>query len=159
MNRDRPPTEEEQFDSLAAIVDGMNGQEVTIRTLDIGGDKLTFPLGGLLRESPNPALGLRAVRLGLRHREILETQLAAILRVAAIGRVRVLLPMISNLAQVREIRAMMTQLRESLVLRGARVGPRPPAAARHHDRGAGRRTGRPMPSPPRPISSRSGPTI
>ncbi|HLY57169.1 MAG TPA: phosphoenolpyruvate--protein phosphotransferase [Stellaceae bacterium] len=120
MNRDKAPGEDEQFETLAAIVEGMRGQEVTIRTLDIGGDKLAFPLGGV-RESPNPALGLRAVRLGLQHRDLLETQLAAILRVAALGKVRVLLPMISNLAQVREIRRIMQSVRDGLAVRGARL--------------------------------------
>jgi phosphotransferase system enzyme I (PtsI) len=121
MNRAEAPSEEEQVESLRSIVVGMGGGEVTIRTLDIGGDKLAFPLGGLVRESANPALGLRAIRLGLHHRELLETQLAAILTVAAEGRVRVLLPMISNLAQVRETKRIMGEVAARLAERGTKL--------------------------------------
>jgi phosphotransferase system enzyme I (PtsI) len=126
MNRNEPPGEEEQVASLHAIVAGMGGREVTIRTLDIGGDKLAFPLGAGLRESPNPALGLRAIRLGLEFRSLLETQLAAILRVAVEGRVRILLPMISNLAQVRETRRVLAAAADRLASRGVAVPARLP---------------------------------
>ncbi|MGB8843423.1 MAG: phosphoenolpyruvate--protein phosphotransferase [Aliidongia sp.] len=107
MNRETPPSEDEQTEALAVLVRGMNGREVTVRTLDIGGDKLAYGLRGITADSPNPALGLRAIRLGLKHREILETQLAAILRAGAHGPVRILLPMISSLAEVRETRVIL----------------------------------------------------
>jgi phosphotransferase system enzyme I (PtsI) len=126
MNRDQAPSEQEQYESLLEIVRGMAGQEVTIRTLDIGGDKLAFPLGGVIRESPNPALGLRAVRLGLQHRELLEPQLAAILRVAVEGKVRILLPMISSLDQVRRIRGVLSDVQARLIKSGAAVPARLP---------------------------------
>jgi phosphotransferase system enzyme I (PtsI) len=126
MNRDQAPSEQEQYESLLEIVRGMAGQEVTIRTLDIGGDKLAFPLGGVTRESPNPALGLRAVRLGLQHRELLEPQLAAILRVAVEGKVRILLPMISSLDQVRRIRGVLSDVQARLIKSGAAVPARLP---------------------------------
>jgi phosphotransferase system enzyme I (PtsI) len=107
INRETPPTEDEQAEQLAALVRGMRGHPVTVRTLDICGDKLPYSLRGITPDSPNPALGLRAIRLGLKHREILETQLAAILRAAIVGPIRILLPMISSLAEVRETRSIL----------------------------------------------------
>jgi phosphotransferase system enzyme I (PtsI) len=123
MNHEAPPTEDEQYESLAVLVRGMRGREVTIRTLDIGGDKLAFPLRGISTDSANPALGLRAIRLGLKHRAILEPQLAAILRVAAEGPVRILLPMISSLAQVREARTLLGEVAARLGAAGVRLPP------------------------------------
>jgi len=105
MNRGDLPSEDEQAAALAEIVQGMAGRPVTVRTLDIGGEKLASALGRLYPEGLNPALGLRAIRLSLREPQLLETQLAAMLRAAALGPVRILLPMISSpdeVAQVRE---------------------------------------------------------
>ncbi len=107
MNREEQPSEDEQVEALRLLVRGMAGRPVTIRTLDIGGDKLAYSLRGITAESANPALGLRAIRLGLKHRQILETQLAAILRAAVDGPVRILLPMISSLSEVRDTRALL----------------------------------------------------
>ena len=127
MNRDTPPTEDEQVEALVTLIRGMRGREVTIRTLDIGGDKLAYSLRGIMTESPNPSLGLRAIRLGLKHREILETQLAAILRAANEGPVRILLPMISSLSEVRETRAVLLATAERLRASGVRIAdPLPP---------------------------------
>src|SRR5262245_28503013 len=95
MNREELPSEEEQYQALKGIVEAMDGRPVTTRTLDIGGDKLALPLGAHLPESANPALGLRAIRLSLKERPLLEAQLAAMLRASAHGPVRILLPMIS----------------------------------------------------------------
>jgi phosphotransferase system enzyme I (PtsI) len=126
MNRDCAPTEDEQAETLAILVRGMGGRPVTIRTLDIGGDKLAYSLRGIATESANPALGLRAIRLGLKHREILETQLAAILRAATEGTVRILLPMISSLNEVRETRALLEATWDRLKLAGVRLADRLP---------------------------------
>jgi phosphoenolpyruvate-protein phosphotransferase (PTS system enzyme I) len=126
MNRETPPSEDEQVEALSALVRGMRGRDVTVRTLDIGGDKLTYSLRGITADSPNPALGLRAIRLGLRHREILETQLAAILRVAVEGPVRILLPMISSLAEVRDTRAILETVAERLRRAEIRIPDRLP---------------------------------
>jgi phosphotransferase system enzyme I (PtsI) len=126
MNRETPPSQDEQVDALRALVRGMRGRDVTVRTLDIGGDKLAYSLRGISAGSPNPALGLRAIRLGLRHREILETQLAAILRVAIEGPVRILLPMISSLAEVRDTRAILETVAERLRRAGVGIPDRLP---------------------------------
>ena len=70
-----------------------------MRTLDVGGDKLAYSLGGHIGPAINPALGLRAIRLSLKRRELLEAQLAAMLRASAHGPVRILLPMIAPWAR------------------------------------------------------------
>src|SRR3546814_15550649 len=90
----------------------MGGRPVTIRTLDVGGEKLATALGGRIAVSANPALGLRASRLALKEPKLLETQLSAILRAGAHGPVRILLPMISSVGQVRAVRAILARVVE-----------------------------------------------
>jgi len=127
MNREDPPSEDEQVEALLLLVRGMAGRPVTIRTLDIGGDKLAYSLRGITSDSPNPALGLRAIRLSLKYRPLLETQLAAILRVGVEGPVRILLPMISSLSEVRETRAVLLATAERLRAEGVPIAdPLPP---------------------------------
>ena len=110
MNREQAPTEDEQYEGLRAIVEAMDGRPVTLRTLDAGSDKLAFSLVDHIAESPNPALGLRAIRLSLKVRHLLETQLAAMLRASAHGPLRILLPMISSTAEVRKVREAMDKV-------------------------------------------------
>lgn len=127
MNREDPPSEDEQVEALLLLVRGMAGRPVTIRTLDIGGDKLAYSLRGITSDSPNPALGLRAIRLSLKYRPLLETQLAAILRAGVEGPVRILLPMISSLSEVRETRAVLLATAERLRVAGVPIAdPLPP---------------------------------
>jgi phosphotransferase system enzyme I (PtsI) len=121
MNREDLPDEDTQYEALAEVVTGMAGRTVTIRTLDVGGEKLAFSLGDQLTESPNPALGLRAIRLSLRERALLDTQLGAILRAAVHGPLRVLLPLISSPQEVREVRKAMETVRRRLKRRGQKV--------------------------------------
>ncbi len=138
MNRETLPDEDEQFETLATFVTGMAGQPVTIRTLDIGGDKVSNVLRRYLESqnlpdsgtSDNPALGLRAIRLGLKCRPLLDTQLAAILRVARLGPVRILLPMIMSVSEVHQMRAAINQARNKIATRGAPTpSPLPPLGA------------------------------
>jgi phosphoenolpyruvate-protein phosphotransferase (PTS system enzyme I) len=127
MNREDPPSEDEQVEALGLLVRGMAGRPVTIRTLDIGGDKLAYSLRGITADSQNPALGLRAIRLSLKYRPLLETQLAAILRVGAEGPVRILLPMISSLSEVRDTRAVLEATAARLRAKGVPIAdPLPP---------------------------------
>ncbi len=102
MNRDAVPGEDDQAETYATVVEAMEGDEVTIRVLDWGGEKEIEALAtaGIVPEiaDANPALGLRGIRMLLRHPELLETQLAAILRAALHGPVRVLLPMVTNVS-------------------------------------------------------------
>ena len=127
MNRDDLPDEDDQYAAYAALVRGMEGKPVTLRTLDIGGDKLAGSIG---TDSPNPALGLRAVRLALKDRRLLDVQLAAMLRASTIGKVRILVPMIANAGELRTVRAAMHQAARRLKRRGiALPDPLPPLGA------------------------------
>ncbi|EKV31921.1 Phosphoenolpyruvate-protein phosphotransferase of PTS system [Caenispirillum salinarum AK4] len=108
MNRADMPGEDEQTALLRQVVDAMDGRPVTVRTLDAGGDKLGSLVGG--RIGPNPALGLRAIRLSLARVDLFETQLAAILRASAYGPVRILLPMIGTPDELAQARAVMDRV-------------------------------------------------
>ncbi len=121
MNRPDLPSEEEQFEVLRDLVKKLNGKPLTVRTLDVGGEKLATALGDAVGESLNPALGLRAIRLGLKEPKLLDAQLAAILRASAFGPVRILLPMISSPAQVRQVRERLVQVEKKLHKRGIKT--------------------------------------
>jgi len=125
MNRDDLPSENEQFEHLEAVVSAMSGRPVTIRTLDVGADKLGDALG--FEPGPNPALGLRAIRFSLSRKKVLLTQLAAILRVGALGPVRILLPMVCTVAEVIEVRRILNRLAGRLRRNGIKIAdPLPP---------------------------------
>jgi phosphoenolpyruvate-protein kinase (PTS system EI component) len=111
MGRDRMPDEDEQEAAYRAAAEALDGRPMLIRTLDAGADK-PLPYLGQAHEE-NPFLGVRGVRLGLARPEILETQLRAILRVAADHRVRVMFPMVTTRDELRRARG---------VLEGARAG-------------------------------------
>ena len=127
MNRDDLPDEDEQYDVLRAIVEGMGGRTVTARTMDVGGEKLAGWMAGRYGEPANPALGLRAVRLGLREPKLLEAQLAAMLRAGAHGPLRILLPMICSVAEVQKVRETLGTVARRLRRRGVPIAdPLPP---------------------------------
>ena len=127
MNRDDLPDEEEQCAALCEIVAGMAGRPVTVRTLDIGGEKLATSLGPHVSEGLNPALGLRAIRLSLKRPKLLETQLAAMLRAGVCGPLRILLPMISTVYAVHEVRKCLHKVARRLKRRGVKIAdPLPP---------------------------------
>jgi len=116
MNRDTLPDEEEQFAAYASVVRAASPYQVCIRTLDVGGDKLISDLN--LVDEPNPALGVRGVRLSLRDPEVFRTQLRAILRAAALGTARVFFPMISGLHEFRSARGCLEEAKRELAVRG-----------------------------------------
>ena len=126
MNRDDLPGEEEQYRALREIVEAMEGRSVTVRTLDVGGEKLASALGESRSATDNPALGLRAIRLSLTEPKLLETQLAAILRAGAHGPVRILLPLITTVAEVREVRKVLSTVIRRLKRRRAKIADPPP---------------------------------
>jgi phosphoenolpyruvate-protein phosphotransferase (PTS system enzyme I) len=127
MNREDLPGEEEQYSAYRAVVERMQGQPVTLRTLDVGGDKLTESLGGRFQPAMNPALGLRAIRLSLKEPKLLEAQFAAMLRAGAHGPVRIMLPMISRIDEVRQSRAVLMRVARRLKRRGVAIAdPLPP---------------------------------
>jgi len=127
MNRTDLPVEDEQYAILRQVVEGMRGAPVTVRTLDLGGEKLAPSLGAHFADSPNPALGLRAIRLSLSQPKLLNTQLAAILRAARHGTVRILLPMVTGSAEVKKVRDRLRRLARRLHQDGvAMPDPLPP---------------------------------
>jgi len=125
MNRETLPDETTQYEIYRGAVEAMDGDAVTIRVLDWGGEKEIEALtaGGAMpgQDAANPALGIRGIRLLLRRPDLFETQLAAILRASASGRVRVLLPMVTNLAEVRAARAIYHRVADGLRERGERL--------------------------------------
>ncbi len=123
LQRRELPGEEEQFLAYRDLVLGMAGRVVTIRTLDLGADKADHS-GLTLRSEPNPALGLRGVRLSLAHEPLFLTQLRAILRAAAYGPVRVLVPMVCGREEMQAVVAMLEAARLSLRAEGLQAGER-----------------------------------
>ncbi len=121
MNRDDLPSEDEQYAIYSALVRGMEGRPVTVRTLDLGGEKIARSLSDHITDPANPALGLRAIRLSLQHRRLLDPQLGAMLRAANDGPLRILLPMISTAGEIRQVREALEQVARRLRRRGARL--------------------------------------
>ena len=127
MNRDDVPGEEEQYEALREMVLNANGNSVTIRTLDVGAEKAAKTLTDGFGESASSALGLRGIRLSLRRAEVLEAQFRAILRASAHGPVRVLLPMVTTVGEMRRARDILTRMARRLKRRGAAIAdPLPP---------------------------------
>lgn len=120
LERTQPPTEEEQFRIYRQAVEAMAGKRVVIRTLDIGADKQC----SFLKMPPeaNPALGCRAIRLCLARPGLFKTQLCALLRASALGPVAILYPMISGLAELRQIRRMVSEVQATLDAQGIAYG-------------------------------------
>ena len=112
MNRTTFPDEFELFDKYRDVVEVMYPKTVTIRTLDINGDKALNYVGS--GGEANPVLGLRAIRYCLQNRDVFMAQLRAILRAAAFGNVRILFPMISNCNELAQAKAMLAEAAESL---------------------------------------------
>jgi phosphoenolpyruvate-protein phosphotransferase (PTS system enzyme I) len=119
MDRDQLPTEEEQFTAYKAVLEGMEGKPVVVRTLDIGGDK-ELPYLNLPKEM-NPFLGFRAIRLCLEEQEIFRTQLRALLRASVYGNLKVMFPMIATLGEFREAKAILEEEKQKLDREGIKV--------------------------------------
>ncbi|RYZ67389.1 MAG: phosphoenolpyruvate--protein phosphotransferase, partial [Proteobacteria bacterium] len=100
-----PPDEEEQYAMYAKLVHAMRGRSIALRTFDLGGDKPSSFVD--LPHEQNPALGLRAIRIGLRDPARLGTQVRAILRASRLGDVKLLLPMVSTLAEVQAVKHLV----------------------------------------------------
>jgi phosphotransferase system enzyme I (PtsI) len=120
MERPQFPSEEEQFRLYRRIVDSMEGRPVTMRALDIGGDK-RLPYFETPQEL-NPALGWRGLRVTLKVQDLLIAQLRAVLRASAYGNVRLLLPMVTSLDEVRAVREILDGVRRQLLDQGYDVG-------------------------------------
>jgi phosphotransferase system enzyme I (PtsI) len=116
MNRREMPEEEEQFHAYATMQQAISPHPLTIRTLDAGGDKLLEGLPQLTEQ--NPALGMRAIRLSLSMRDEFKKQLRAILRVSALGNVRIMFPMISGLDELRRAKSLLEECKSELLTAG-----------------------------------------
>lgn len=112
MDRPQVPTEEEQFTAYKKVAESLEGKPVIIRTLDIGGDK-EIPYLGLAKEE-NPFLGFRAVRLCLQREDLYRPQLRALLRASAYGEIKIMVPMISCVDELRAVKAMLEELKAEL---------------------------------------------
>ncbi len=121
MGAQQMPSEDEQYAAYREVAETMQGHAVVIRTLDIGGDK-ELPYLDLPAEM-NPFLGYRAIRLCLDRRELLLTQLRAIIRAGAYGTVKIMFPMISGMEEWRAAKALYEEARSQLVAEGASVPP------------------------------------
>lgn len=116
LNAKELPSEEVLFQNFRDVAQLLAGRPVTIRTLDIGGDKFASCLD--VPEEMNPAMGLRAIRLCLKEPDIFRVQLRAILRASAFGNVRIMIPMISSLEEIREAKALLAGAKADLRQRG-----------------------------------------
>ena len=109
MNREDLPSETEQFEVYKKVAEAAGGQPVIIRTLDLGGDKLAQSVGTV--QEQNPALGLRAVRLCMAQPDLFRTQLRAILRAGCFGNIKMMFPMISSVAELDRVRAVLDEVK------------------------------------------------
>ena len=121
MDRSTFPGEEEQFEVYRQVAEKAGPHPVTIRTLDIGGDKQLEYFE--LQEEENPVLGYRGIRISLDSRELFQTQLAAILRASAYGKMKILYPMISSLEEIRAANAILEEAKQDLTRRGIAYDP------------------------------------
>lgn len=112
LESDTYPTEDEQFKAYKMVAETMAGKKVIIRTLDIGADKQVDYFE--LDKEENPAMGLRAIRICLTRPEIFKTQLRALLRASAYGNIAVMYPMIISVEEVRQIKAIMEEVKKEL---------------------------------------------
>ncbi len=114
------PDEEEQYENYRSIIEASPNNSVTIRTLDIGGDK-TVPYLGHNHQESNPFMGWRSIRLSFEHPELFNSQIRAILRAAAgfeVGKVRMLFPMVTTVDEMRRVRSMVRRAMKQLVSQG-----------------------------------------
>ncbi|OJH42919.1 phosphoenolpyruvate--protein phosphotransferase [Cystobacter ferrugineus] len=124
LDRKEAPSEEEQYRAYRQVLEAMEGRPVTIRTLDLGGDKV--PGKGKHEKEPNPAMGLRAIRYCLANRELFRVQLRALLRASVHGNMRVMFPLISGMSELREARSELEACRTELGRAGVPLGKRIP---------------------------------
>lgn len=117
MDRTAMPTEEEQFEAYKKVAVALNGRPVIIRTLDIGGDK-EIPYMGLQKDE-NPFLGYRAIRFCLdRKDDVYRPQLRALLRASAFGQIKIMIPMVTCIEEIREAKALIEEIKKELDEKG-----------------------------------------
>ncbi len=117
MDKKRMPSEKEQFDFIKKTLIYLKGKPLTIRTLDVGNDKKVPFIEKFLSKSPNPALGLRAIRLTLAYPKVFKRQISAILRASRFGKIRIMLPMVSNVSEILEVKKLINDVAKELSLK------------------------------------------
>lgn len=123
MNRTTAPDEEEQFHAYANVLNQLNGKSLTIRTLDLGSDKQVDSGKQKSHMITNPALGLRAIRLCLNDLSLFIPQLRAILRVSALGPVKMMIPMLSNIHELQQVMRLIEMTKQTLKKQGFDFDP------------------------------------
>ncbi|MCP8857928.1 phosphoenolpyruvate--protein phosphotransferase [Latilactobacillus fuchuensis] len=113
------PSEDDQFEAYKAVLEGMSGKPVVVRTMDIGGDKKLPYLP--LPEEMNPFLGYRAIRISLDRDDIFRTQLRALLRASNYGKLRIMFPMIATVAEFRQAKGILEEEKAKLIANGQAV--------------------------------------
>ena len=128
LQRNELPDEDEQFRTYRDVVLGMTGRAVTLRTLDVGADKADRT-GLALTDEPNPALGLRGVRLSLARADVFETQLRAMLRASGYGPLRILVPMVSGREEIVAVAKLLARVAADLRREGHEIAEHVPLGA------------------------------
>ena len=123
LTSDTPPDEEEQFESYKNTILMLKGRPCTLRTLDLGADKMTQEM--LSEPERNPFLGLRSIRYSLQHQPMFKTQLRAILRASAFGPARIMFPLVSTLMELRQSKLIVRDVMEELEEEGIAFDPQP----------------------------------
>ncbi|MBW2039513.1 MAG: phosphoenolpyruvate--protein phosphotransferase [Deltaproteobacteria bacterium] len=116
LNRRTLPTEEEHFQAYKKLAEEIAPYPVTIRTLDLGGDKFASHID--LAEEMNPVMGLRAIRFCIKEKEIFKSQLRGILRASTYGKLKIMFPMISGVEELRQVKTILEEAKEELASRG-----------------------------------------
>ena len=112
LNRNRPPTEEEHFENYQKVLKSIYPHYATIRTLDIGADKV--PTEHKYDHEINPALGLRAIRFCFKEKDLFRTQLRALYRASIYGKLKIMFPMISSVSELKQVRQMIDEVKRDL---------------------------------------------
>ncbi|MGQ9504752.1 MAG: phosphoenolpyruvate--protein phosphotransferase [Thermogutta sp.] len=116
LGRSDLPTEEDHYRAYCEVIEAMGDRPVTIRSFDLGADKVAAQFG--FEKEPNPSLGLRSIRLALRHLELFRTQARAILRASVLGNIQVMFPMIATVAELRQAKLVWADVMEDLAENG-----------------------------------------
>ncbi len=120
LDRSDYPTEEEQYDTYVSAIEALDGKELVVRTIDVGADKREAYMQ--MKHEDNPAMGMRAIRYCLGHKDVFKTQLRAIYRAAAKGQVALLLPMIISIDEISQIRQVIDEVKKELEKEGIEYG-------------------------------------
>jgi len=121
LNRTNFPSEDDHFQIYRKVIEKISPNPTTIRTFDLGGDKFISRVP--IAKEMNPALGLRAIRFCLKEVEVFKTQIRAILRASALGKVRILFPMISGMNEIYQVKKIMSEVKDELIAEGIPFDP------------------------------------